>query len=90
MSNKKTNPEKAGLPKRCPSCGGGGCGSPCGYGYNEYDAMVGEQEENCLRNKVDYEWEMYKRSMPERSEICDEAVEYAFKLAFNRAMDLYR
>ena len=21
-----------GLPKQCPSCGGMGCGSPCGYG----------------------------------------------------------
>lgn len=31
----KTNPERAGLPKQCNSCGGGGCGTPCEYGYTE-------------------------------------------------------
>ena len=78
--------ETSGLPKQCPSCGGMGCGSPCEYGENEYDAMVGEQQERYIETMAELTVETYMTALPAHNEICDKAIRIAMLYAFKKGV----
>jgi hypothetical protein len=51
---------------------------------NEYDAMVGEQRERNISENAKYYAQEYIDSLPQRNEICDDAIYIAMVYAYKK------